>query len=116
MNAQAIVGQDGCESLLPSNIATQRFQVYQIIPLPHQYDLKVTPPASPQVPKAAPHKQAQGYLWSRTGLYSQKTEHIEFPPVTFRILRSRSSSPITSHGYLLTTVFGRSLQLASGPR
>src|SRR5262249_6833349 len=27
----ALIGQDGCESLLPSNVATQRFQINQVI-------------------------------------------------------------------------------------
>ncbi|MFJ9419390.1 MULTISPECIES: hypothetical protein [unclassified Streptomyces] len=29
-----LIGQDGCETLLPSNVATQQYQVHQIVPVP----------------------------------------------------------------------------------
>lgn len=31
-----LVGADGCETLLPSNVATQKFQLFQIVPIPGQ--------------------------------------------------------------------------------
>jgi hypothetical protein len=41
-----LVGQDGCESLLPSNVATQRFQLEQLVMIPNVIAL-ITPPPTP---------------------------------------------------------------------
>ncbi|HXF23283.1 MAG TPA: hypothetical protein VN602_02125 [Gemmatimonadaceae bacterium] len=47
-----LVGQDGCEALLPSNVATQHFQVHQIVQLPSAYDVTITSPKPAPAPKA----------------------------------------------------------------
>lgn len=41
-----LVGADGCETLLPSNVATQKFQLYQIIQVPNEV-ATLTPPLAP---------------------------------------------------------------------
>ncbi|MES2357329.1 MAG: hypothetical protein V4529_03200 [Gemmatimonadota bacterium] len=76
-----LVGQDGCEALLPSNVATQHFQVHQIVQLPSMYDVTITSPAAAPAPKGANAKGRAELVVAKP--LAQTAIKPEFAPLAF---------------------------------
>ena len=59
-----IIGQDGCETMLPSNVATQAFSFAQVVPLDASFPITTRPGQPPLVPvrsakRIAPYVSSQ---------------------------------------------------------
>ncbi len=53
-----IIGQDGCETMLPSNVATQAFSFAQVVPLDASFPITTRPGEAPLVPFRATRRIA----------------------------------------------------------